>query len=215
MRVGIVGAGRMGWPMATRLREAGHEVVSWRVPGNERPRPLGRARGRRDDRGNVPGRAGRARVRLHRTLRSATRASARTGSCCGCPGGYVVIHTTGSPTTARRWPTRPAPGDRGARCAGQWPPGRCRGGAGDAVRRRGRGELAAVRPVLGAYGSPIIHAGPVGYGQRVKLVNNACSRRTSAWPLRQCGWAMPSACPTGCCSRRWPTAVRVARQSAC
>ena len=33
--------------------------------------------------------------------------------------------------------------------------------------------LDAARPALAAYGSPIIHAGPLGFGQRVKLVNNA------------------------------------------
>ncbi|HEY9264460.1 MAG TPA: NAD-binding protein, partial [Mycobacterium sp.] len=38
------------------------------------------------------------------------------------------------------------------------------GGSDDAVAR--------VRPVLEAYGDPILHAGPTGAGQLVKLVNN-------------------------------------------
>ena len=39
------------------------------------------------------------------------------------------------------------------------------GGADDAVAR--------VRPVLSCYGDPILHVGPLGAGQKVKLVNNA------------------------------------------
>ena len=38
------------------------------------------------------------------------------------------------------------------------------GGSDDAVAR--------VRPVLAGYGDPILHVGPIGAGQGVKLVNN-------------------------------------------
>ncbi len=33
--------------------------------------------------------------------------------------------------------------------------------------------MARVRPVLSCYGDPILHVGPLGAGQKVKLVNNA------------------------------------------
>lgn len=39
------------------------------------------------------------------------------------------------------------------------------GGADDTVAR--------IRPVLRGYGDPVLHVGPLGAGQRVKLVNNA------------------------------------------
>jgi 3-hydroxyisobutyrate dehydrogenase-like beta-hydroxyacid dehydrogenase len=39
------------------------------------------------------------------------------------------------------------------------------GGTDDAVSR--------VRPLLGCYGDPVLHVGPAGAGQKVKLVNNA------------------------------------------
>jgi 3-hydroxyisobutyrate dehydrogenase-like beta-hydroxyacid dehydrogenase len=39
------------------------------------------------------------------------------------------------------------------------------GGADDTVER--------VRTVLGCYGDPVLHVGPIGAGQKVKLVNNA------------------------------------------
>ena len=39
------------------------------------------------------------------------------------------------------------------------------GGADDTVAR--------LRPVLDCYGDPVLHVGPIGAGQKVKLVNNA------------------------------------------
>jgi 3-hydroxyisobutyrate dehydrogenase-like beta-hydroxyacid dehydrogenase len=38
------------------------------------------------------------------------------------------------------------------------------GGDDDAVRR--------VQPLLSSYGDPVLHVGPLGFGQRVKLINN-------------------------------------------
>jgi 3-hydroxyisobutyrate dehydrogenase-like beta-hydroxyacid dehydrogenase len=34
-------------------------------------------------------------------------------------------------------------------------------------------DVERVRPVLGAYGDPVLYVGPLGAGQGVKLVNNA------------------------------------------
>jgi 3-hydroxyisobutyrate dehydrogenase-like beta-hydroxyacid dehydrogenase len=89
-------------------------------------------------------------------------------------GGCVVIHTTGSPATAQE--VADVAGRRGVAVLDV----PVSGGPGDVAAGRvtlfaggDEATLAAVRPVLGVYGSPIIHAGPVGYGQRVKLVNNA------------------------------------------
>jgi 3-hydroxyisobutyrate dehydrogenase-like beta-hydroxyacid dehydrogenase len=87
------------------------------------------------------------------------------------PGASLVIHTTGSPRTAQAIaaqaqgigvvdaPVSGGPHDIAA--------GRVTlfvGGADDVVER--------VRPVLASYGDPILHVGPVGAGQGVKLVNN-------------------------------------------
>ena len=95
--------------------------------------------------------------------------------CCPrcAAGALLVIHTTGSPGTAQSVaaaaeshgigvvdaPVSGGPHDIAA--------GRITlfvGGADDAVER--------VRPVLASYGDPILHVGPVGAGQGVKLVNN-------------------------------------------
>jgi len=175
MRVGIVGAGRMGWPMATRLREAGQEVgvLARTQEASARARSAGL----------------RAASTIAETCRAVqvvlvcvfTDAQVRE-TCLGADGivaavaagGYVVIHTTGSPTTAEE--VADTAGRRGIAVLDVPVSGRPADVAAGRVTLFAGGDeesLAAVRPVLGAYGSPIIHAGPVGYGQRVKLVNNA------------------------------------------
>lgn len=89
-------------------------------------------------------------------------------------GSVLVVHTTGNPRTVETIAVSCAP--RGidvvdAPVSGgpaQIDAGELTlfvGGAGDVVAR--------IRPVLGAYGNPVLHVGPLGAGQRVKLVNNA------------------------------------------
>lgn len=89
-------------------------------------------------------------------------------------GSILVVHTTGSPQTittiAER--ARPAGIDVVDAPVSGGPhdiaAGRLTlfvGGADDAVAR--------IRPVLDAYGDPVLPVGPSGNGQRVKLVNNA------------------------------------------
>jgi 3-hydroxyisobutyrate dehydrogenase-like beta-hydroxyacid dehydrogenase len=85
------------------------------------------------------------------------------------PDAVLVVHTTGSPRTAAAIaaqgvdvvdaPVSGGPHDIAA--------GRVTvfvGGADDAV--------ACVRPVLSAYADPVLHVGPTGTAQLVKLVNN-------------------------------------------
>jgi 2-hydroxy-3-oxopropionate reductase len=90
------------------------------------------------------------------------------------PGAALVVHTTGSPRTVEAIAVRAAPhhvdvvdapvsgGPHDAAAGGLT---LFIGGTEEAVAR--------VRPVLGCYGDPILHVGPLGAGQKVKLVNNA------------------------------------------
>jgi 3-hydroxyisobutyrate dehydrogenase-like beta-hydroxyacid dehydrogenase len=88
-------------------------------------------------------------------------------------GASLVIHTTGSPRTAEAIAAEaeshgiavidaPVSGGPHDIAAGQVT--LFIGGSDDAVER--------VRPVLASYGDPILHVGPIGAGQGVKLVNN-------------------------------------------
>jgi 2-hydroxy-3-oxopropionate reductase len=90
------------------------------------------------------------------------------------PGSALVVHTTGSPRTVEAIAVRGAPGDvdvvdapvsGGPHNAAAGALTLFVGGANEAVAR--------VRPVLSCYGDPILHVGPLGAGQKVKLVNNA------------------------------------------
>ncbi|MGW6421537.1 NAD(P)-dependent oxidoreductase [Nocardia sp. NPDC055053] len=173
MRVGFVGAGRMGLPMVDRLVGAGHIV---------------RAQAR-----NPEARAGVAAV-------GATPVSSTTGTARDAEvlivcvfsddqvreicldgtlltdlpaGALVVLHTTGSPDTATAVATAAA--DRGidvvdAPVSGG-PPDIA---AGTLTVFLGGSDTAAHRAteVLRAYADPILHVGGPGDGQRVKLVNN-------------------------------------------
>jgi 3-hydroxyisobutyrate dehydrogenase-like beta-hydroxyacid dehydrogenase len=172
-QVGFVGAGRMGAPMVRRLVEAGHEV-----------RALGRSIEKRravselgaqpvTDLADIGPDADVVIVCVFTDdqVRQVCVESVLLPTMR--PGTSLVIHTTGSPRTAETIaaeaesrdiavvdaPVSGGPHDIAA--------GRVTlfvGGSDDAVER--------VRPVIACYGDPILHVGPIGAGQGVKLVNN-------------------------------------------
>ncbi|OBI88936.1 6-phosphogluconate dehydrogenase [Mycobacterium sp. 1245805.9] len=88
------------------------------------------------------------------------------------PGSTLVVHTTASPKTIEAIAARagdvgvvdaPVSGGPHDIAAGMLT--LFVGGADGAVDR--------ARPVLDCYGDPVLHVGPIGAGQKVKLVNNA------------------------------------------
>jgi 3-hydroxyisobutyrate dehydrogenase-like beta-hydroxyacid dehydrogenase len=87
-------------------------------------------------------------------------------------GSALVVHTTTSPKTMEAIAARTdavdlvdAPVSGGPHDVAAGRITLFVGGADDVVAR--------LRPVLGCYGDPILHVGPCGVGQKVKLVNNA------------------------------------------
>ncbi|MEU6644420.1 NAD(P)-dependent oxidoreductase [Saccharomonospora sp. NPDC046836] len=173
MRLGFIGAGRMGRPMVTRLIAAGHEV---------------RALGRSADK--------RAALAAEGAQPVGEIAAAGDGAdavvvcvfnddqvrevCLGSElfdrmpaGSVVVVHTTGSPSVAkeiaahgaeRRIEVIDSPVSGGPHDIAAGRVSLFVGGADDAVAR--------MRPVLSSYGDPVLHVGPLGAGQQVKLINN-------------------------------------------
>lgn len=172
MRVGFIGAGRMGRPMVARLVEAGHDV-----------RVLGRTDERRRDLERLGA----------RPVSDAAEAGAQVDVVLVCvftdeqlrqvcldgpllpampPGSTLAVHTTASPTTVEAIAARA--GDVGVVDAP------VSGGPHDIAAGRltlfvgGADEaVARARTVLACYGDPVLHVGPLGAGQKVKLVNNA------------------------------------------
>jgi 3-hydroxyisobutyrate dehydrogenase-like beta-hydroxyacid dehydrogenase len=173
-RLGFVGAGRMGGPMARRLAEAGHNL-----------RVLGRSSDTRtalaED--GLPAVASIADVAdgADAVLVCVFTDEQVRDVCLGgellarmTRGATLVVHTTGSPRTVEQIADRAAPLGIGVVDAP------VSGGPHDVAAGRltlfvGGAEdtVARVRPVLRAYGDPVLHVGSLGAGQRVKLVNNA------------------------------------------
>jgi 3-hydroxyisobutyrate dehydrogenase-like beta-hydroxyacid dehydrogenase len=172
VKVGFIGAGRMGRPMVARLVDAGHDVGA-----------LGRTYGQRRDLERLGARA----------VSDVAEAGAQADVVMVCvftdeqvrqvcldgallpampSGSTLVVHTTASPKKIEAIAARagdvdvvdaPVSGGPHDIAAGKLT--LFVGGAGDTVER--------VRTVLACYGDPVLHVGPIGAGQKVKLVNNA------------------------------------------
>jgi 3-hydroxyisobutyrate dehydrogenase len=176
MRVGFIGLGSQGGPMAVAIHEAGFALQVW--ARRDAVRDEFRSRGV--------------------TVASSPRALAqRCDVVCICVTGdedvhglvreegmlaamaqesVLVIHSTVSPALCERLAAVGA--ERGVVVVDAPV-----SGGGDAVRKKRLLVLAGgaseaverLRPVFAAYGDPVLHVGAVGDGQRAKIVNNfAC-----------------------------------------
>lgn len=173
MKVGFVGAGRMGAPMVRRLSDAGHVVT---VLGRT-PEKLSAA----EELGATPAGslAELARdadavvvcVFTDEQVRQICLADELLGAMR--PGSVLILHTTGSPRTAHAIAERAgahgvdvldAPVSGGPHDIAAGTVTLFVGGDDDAVQR--------VQPLLSSYGDPVLHVGPLGFGQRIKLINN-------------------------------------------
>lgn len=172
-RVGVIGAGRMGGPMAARLVADGHAVTV--LGRTDEKRSAIAELGARPVAG-VAETAATAEVVVvcvftDEQVRQVCLDEGLVGAMS--PGATLVVHTTGSPATVRALadaagsrvdvvdaPVSGGPHDIAAGALTVFA-----GGAEEAVER--------VRPVLSSYADPLLHVGPLGAGQSVKLVNNA------------------------------------------
>lgn len=175
MRIGFVGAGRMGHPMVARLAAAGHQVrVLLRTPVDP-----ARRRGVEQLGATVVDRAADAAARSDAVVLCVFTDTQVRELCLDAgllatmpPGSALVVHTTTSPTTIEAIADRTeavdvvdAPVSGGPHDVAAGRVTLFVGGRQDAVNR--------LRPILSCYGDPILHVGPRGAGQAVKLVNNA------------------------------------------
>jgi 3-hydroxyisobutyrate dehydrogenase len=172
MRVGFIGAGRMGAPMVQRLGRAGHHVHAFGRTEEKRQAILALNAHSVADVVETAERAEAVIICVF-TDEQVQQVCLETDLLDAMkPGSTLIVHTTGSPRTAETIaavaphldivdaPVSGGPHDIDA--------GRISlflGGSDDAVKR--------VTPLLSAYGDPIFHVGPTGSGQKVKLINNA------------------------------------------
>ena len=172
MKIGFVGAGRMGRPMVARLVEGGHDLSALGSTADKRRELEQLGVGAVNQVAEAAMQADVVVLCLftdeqvrHVCLDSALLQIMPSGSA-------LVVHTTTSPKTIEAIAARadavdvvdaPVSGGPHDIAAGRLT--LFVGGSDDAVAR--------LRPVLGCYGDPILHVGPSGAGQKVKLVNNA------------------------------------------
>lgn len=174
MRVGFIGLGSQGAPMARRIVDAGYPLVIWA----RRPETL-------EPFGDTAATVARTPAEL----------ATNSDVVCICvvddadvesvmlradgvlaglsPGGVIAIHATVHPDTCRRMAARAAdhgvevidaPVSGGGIAAAEGKLLVMVGGNDNVVER--------VRPVLATYGDPVLHLGALGSAQLAKLLNN-------------------------------------------
>jgi 3-hydroxyisobutyrate dehydrogenase-like beta-hydroxyacid dehydrogenase len=182
MKLGFVGLGAMGAPMARNLLRAGHELAVWnRSP--EKADPLVEAGARRTDSPADAASGTRATVLMLTNAEAVQQVLfGEKGVVQGLPAGAAVINmgTIGAVATTRIAKTL---GDLGSRMldapvVGSTPVA----AAGELSIMVGGDEqtFKEFEPVLGALGEKSSHIGEVGSGARMKLINNLILGATMA-----------------------------------
>lgn len=173
MKVGFVGAGRMGAPMVRRLVDAGHDVTALGRSSEKRSAAEELGAASADTLAELA--AGADAVVVCVFTDEQVRQVCLTDGLLAAmrAGSLLILHTTGSPrtaeaiaeqATARRIDVLDAPVSGGPHDIA----------AGTVTLFVGGDDAAFQRalPLLSSYGDPVLHVGPLGFGQRVKLVNN-------------------------------------------
>jgi 3-hydroxyisobutyrate dehydrogenase-like beta-hydroxyacid dehydrogenase len=164
----------MGRPMVGRLVDAGHQVRALGRSDEKRSAIVELGADAVDDIAAVCADAEAVAVCVF-TDEQVQRICLTDGLVAAMPAGStLVLHTTGSPRTAEAIAERATP--RGVEVVDAPVSGGPHNAAAGALTLfvgGADGAVATVRPALSSYGDPILHVGPLGAGQKVKLVNNA------------------------------------------
>lgn len=173
LRVGFIGLGNQGAPMARRIADAGFPLTLWA----RRPEALEPFRDTPASAAATPAELGAASDLVGICVVADADVeevlSGPGGVLAGmAPGGVVAVHSTVHPDTCHRIAGRAGPGVAVVDAP-------VSGGGGAALEGRlvvmvgGDPEPAErCRPVFETFGDPVIHLGPLGSGQVAKLINN-------------------------------------------
>jgi 3-hydroxyisobutyrate dehydrogenase len=175
VRVGFIGLGNQGLPIAQRVQQAGYELSVWA----RRPEGLEPFRGTEAYVADSPRDLGRRVDVLQTCVFDAAGTREILFGADGAvpamrPGSIVAVHSTVSPSEIRDIAGRAAEFDvdvLDTPVSG----GHFRAITGELVTMVG-GELSSFNrcvPIFDTFSSRVIHLGGVGAGQRAKLLNNA------------------------------------------
>ncbi len=172
-RVGFIGLGIMGGPMAANLLKAGFELTVWnRTP--ERAAPLAEAGARVASGPAEVAAAAEVTITCVTASRDVEEVTLGPGGIIdgAAPGSIVIDCSTISPETAKRVHERLA--ERGIAALDAPVSGGDVGAKAGTLAIMVGGEAETFEralPVLAAMGKTIVHVGPAGAGQVVKLCN--------------------------------------------
>ena len=172
LRVGFIGLGSQGGPMARRIIEAGYPVTLWaRRPGTLEPFADTAAKT-----AGSPAELAAASDLVCVCVRDHADAEEVVDAVLGglAAGGVIAVHSTVHPDTCRRLAERAQA--RGVRLIDAPVSGGAPAAEAGRLLVMAGGDEETVefcRPVFASYGNPIVYLGPVGAGQVTKLLNNA------------------------------------------
>jgi 3-hydroxyisobutyrate dehydrogenase len=172
-RVGFVGLGIMGAGMAANLLEKGHDVVVWNRTASRMDPLLEAGASVGSSPAEVARRCSIVMVCVSDTPDVDAVLHGDEGLLAGVSAGSLVVdHSTISPGATVVFAGEVE--DRG----GRWIDAPVSGGSEGAARGTlsimvggGVDDVERARPYMEAFGTTITHVGPVGAGQRVKIVN--------------------------------------------
>jgi 3-hydroxyisobutyrate dehydrogenase-like beta-hydroxyacid dehydrogenase len=179
MQVAFLGLGIMGSRMAANLVKAGFELTVWnrtRARADEFCAAHPRAR-----QAATPDEAAAGAELVVTMLVDGPQVQEVLAAAAPPPGSLCVDCSTIGPSATRAIAARLA--DRGVRLidapvTGSSP--RAEDGTLTIMVGGAREDFARARPALDAMGRLIVHAGPLGHGQLVKLINNAVAATNAA-----------------------------------
>jgi 3-hydroxyisobutyrate dehydrogenase-like beta-hydroxyacid dehydrogenase len=173
MRVGIVGTGEMGRPLAERLRGARFDVTAFARRREARSQLESVGVPCADD--LVALADGRDVVILYVYRDDQVRNVVLDGGLAEAmrPGSTIVVHTTVSPLTIEAITDRVAHRDVGVVDApGSGGPAQVADGTLTLFAGGDHDVVKRCEPLFAAYATRVVHFGPPGAGQKVKLLNN-------------------------------------------
>jgi 3-hydroxyisobutyrate dehydrogenase len=174
MRIGFIGLGSQGGPMARRILEDGFPTTLWA----RRAATLEPFAGTAATIAASPAALGAASDLVCICVVDDAGVEQVLGGEGGVlagmrPGGILAIHSTVHPATCRRLAARAAALGISLLDAPVSGGGAAAAGKRLAVLVGGAAEvLERCRPVFSSYGDPVLHLGPIGAGQTAKLLNN-------------------------------------------
>uniref|UniRef100_A0A8J4M746 NAD(P)-dependent oxidoreductase n=1 Tax=Acidicaldus sp. TaxID=1872105 RepID=A0A8J4M746_9PROT len=174
-RIGFIGIGNMGWPMAANLLRAGFEVRVCDAAPDRAQRFAREIGGRAASDAAEAGRGADAIVTILPTSRHVAEVLAEIKPVLGA-GALVIEMSSGVPRVTQNLAAELAAQGVGlidAPVSGGVP--RARSGELSILVGGAPGEIDRARPVLQAMGTTLHHCGGIGAGQAMKALNNLVS----------------------------------------